>query len=433
MKRILGWTVGLIVTAILALGITWAIYAPPQALRGTWKTEGYGLVLDVSALRIKVYQTSDIHCLPDQTIPGHMGLVNLIEGVTIAEVDDRMIINVAGTLNPIYADPIDAIPALCATPPANDPTSTFDVMWEVMNRHYAHFDLHGVDWAARKALRPAPGTRMSDADLLALLKEALTDLDDGHTYVATGDTIWSPSEPTTWHNDRHMMRDATLAVVADLSEPSETGLRVGWATPTIGYVYMTHMDPQAGIGQRAHIAASSAFGQIRDYFAQADGIILDVRYNPGGSDDISMAYAGFFTDTTLPVFTKSTRTDKGYTAPFVAEITPQPNPLTDTPVVLLTGPYTGSAAEIFTLAMRELPQVTTLGQATSGGLSDILSVQLPNGWELGLSHQNYLTMDGTAFEGIGIPPDVTLPVDIDAARTGQDTTLEQAIVHLQAR
>lgn len=429
MKRTLIWVVGTLLAGIVAIGVSWVFNTPDKALRGVWKTEGYGLMLDVSATTIDVYQYSDLHCVLDQTIPGHTWLVNFLEGVTFTSEDDRLLLAVSGTLNPIYADEIDTLPASCDDVPANDPTTTFDVMWEVMNTHYAHFDTHGIDWAARKNLRPAPGTALNDADMLALIKDALTGLDDGHTYIATGTEVWSPSLPAAWHDDRHMVRDTTIAAVPDLSETSPTGLRVGWATPDIGYVYMADMDPDAGIGQRQDVAASHAFSQIEDFLAGAKGIILDVRYNPGGSDDVSMAYAGYFTQTAIPAFTKTTRTETGYTAPHLAMLEPKANAL-DMPVVVLTSPYTGSAAEIFTMTMRELPQVTTMGTPTSGGLSDVMSVKLPNGWELGLSHQIYTTMAGENFERVGITPDITVDLDLQAAQAGTDNVLNAAIAHL---
>jgi len=176
----------------------------------------------------------------------------------------------------------------------------------------------------------------------------------------------------------------------------------------------------------------TAFGQIIDYFQanETKALILDLRYNPGGTDNVSMAYAGFFTQSSLPVFRKQTRITTGMTAPFTATLAPQ-----DThwpgPVILLTTRYTASAAEIFTLAMRELPQVVTLGEPTSGGLSDVMTSTLPNGWVLGLSNQVYETNDGGAYEATGIPPDVPFPVDIPAAQTGTDTMLAAAIARLQ--
>jgi len=102
------------------------------------------------------------------------------------------------------------------------------------------------------------------------------------------------------------------------------------------------------------------------------------------------------------------------------------SPLTQ-PVILLTSKLTGSAAEILTLSMGDMAQVTTMGEATGGGLSDIASFTLPNGWNLGLSHQTYRTMDGALYEGIGIPPDIPFEIDGDAFVRGQDPLLDAAL------
>ena len=187
------------------------------------------------------------------------------------------------------------------------------------------------------------------------------------------------------------------------------------------------MQPKTGFGQRQNVVASQAFEQVAAYFAQAKAVIVDVRYNPGGSDDVALTYAGSFTPIARPVFTKTTRTQTGYTAPFTAHLTPQVAQIT-VPTLLLTGPYTGSAAEVFTLAMRELPQVTVMGAATDGGLSDIMSVTLPNQWQFGFSHQIYTTMHGENFERVGITPDITLDLAPTAAT---DLILLHAIEYLE--
>lgn len=96
-------------------------------------------------------------------------------------------------------------------------------------------------------------------------------------------------------------------------------------------------------------------------------------------------------------------------------------------IILLTGPLTASSAEIFTLAMRELSQVTVLGAPTAGALSDILDVTLPNGWTLGLSNQRCLDARGALFEATEMPPDLARPVDLAGFSAGRDSLLAKAI------
>ena len=78
------------------------------------------------------------------------------------------------------------------------------------------------------------------------------------------------------------------------------------------------------------------------------------------------------------------------------------------PVVVLTSRKTGSASEWFTLAMKTLPNVTTVGDTTNGSFSPQLHRELPNGWSFALSTQIVASADYKIYEGVGIPPDITV-------------------------
>ena len=77
------------------------------------------------------------------------------------------------------------------------------------------------------------------------------------------------------------------------------------------------------------------------------------------------------------------------------------------------------------------PHITRIGEHTQGVFSDVLGRTLPNGWQLGLPNELFLTEDGAYFDGPGIPPDIEVPVfrrnDLDA---GLDPALERAVAHL---
>jgi carboxyl-terminal processing protease len=78
----------------------------------------------------------------------------------------------------------------------------------------------------------------------------------------------------------------------------------------------------------------------------------------------------------------------------------------------MTSNVTVSAAEILTLAMRALPNVTHVGETTRGSLSDMLAKRLPNGWSVTLSNEVYLDAHGKGWEGAGIAPSLAIPVFI---------------------
>ena len=101
-------------------------------------------------------------------------------------------------------------------------------------------------------------------------------------------------------------------------------------------------------------------------------------------------------------------------------------------VIVLTSQLTGSAAEILTMALRERPNVITMGQPTSGGLSGVLGFKLANGWDLALSHQIYRTLDGQSFNNVGIPPDVAFSINAAPLLAGKDPLLRAAFMQARA-
>ena len=421
--------IGVAATAALA---SWVIHMPKADLRGVWQTEGYGLVLDVGALSIDIYETSAISCLPSMQVPAHLGLIRMIEGIDLRLDSGRLTLSIDGTIGPIRADRVNALPDACKVGSPQRPGTAqqnFDVFWAKMNEHYAFFDLHGVDWAARRAaLRPGQDEVLTDDALFARMTAALAGLDDEHlTLVSDGET-YSPALRPDWYENRQQMRDAAWAQIpGGMTEVADTGLAYGFAAPGVGYISIARMNASPSLGTSREAFAAKAFAPVAAAMAEARMIIVDIRYNPGGSDLIGLAYAGYFTALALPVLSKTTRTDTGYSTPFHHVLQPQGGPVLSQPVILLTGSLTASAAEIFTLAMRELPHVTVIGTPTAGALSDLLDVTLPNGWTLGLSHQRYLDHRGLRNEKIGIPPDVLRPVDLAGFASGHDSLLAEAV------
>lgn len=433
----LRWLLWLIGLGVAAFAVSWLFTMPGKDIRGTWATDGYGLHLDIGRAVIDIYEVTDISCHRAQRIPAHIWMIRATQDITLSRDDNRLRIDAGGMLGPIMADQTTGLPQTCPqTPPApGSARDNFDVLWQAMAENYAFFDLHGVDWAQRRAaMRPAPDSSLPDDALLDMFKDTLAGLDDGHVTIRTADgAIHSPARRPDWFADRHMVRDNTLAQFDDLKTVANTGLLYGWAAPGIGYVYMTHMDTSGGINAKAADQARNGFAEIALAFAAADGIILDLRYTPGGSDDVALAYASYFTDQPVTALTKTTRTQNGDTAPSTATLVPVGSFHVDQPTVILTSGFTAGAAEVFAMTMRQFRQVTLMGTPTAGVFSDVASFTLPNGWMLGLSHQSYRDAAGISYEGSGIPPHITVAIDTDAAAAGRDTTLEQAIARLSSR
>lgn len=103
------------------------------------------------------------------------------------------------------------------------------------------------------------------------------------------------------------------------------------------------------------------------------------------------------------------------------------------PVVVLTGPRTASAAEVFAAALRESGRARVLGETTCGCVLGIRRRHtLSDGGVLDISEMDYRTADGARLEGAGLRPDEEVAPTRDDLRRGRDAALQRAVAVLKA-
>lgn len=159
-----------------------------------------------------------------------------------------------------------------------------------------------------------------------------------------------------------------------------------------------------------------------------------MRLNGGGYDEVGLAIASRFTDQRRQAMSKTARGYYGETKPVTADIYPEGNAPYLKPVIIIAGPDTASAAEVFLIAMNNLPNVTIMGENSSGDLSNILGKQLPNGWEFGLSNEVYLDHLGKSHEVIGFPPEINVTVfSLEELENKRNSAIETALSTLGYR
>jgi len=438
MMSILRYAFGAVGLAIAAFVISWIVYMPNSAERGVWLHPGNGNILELGRLRADMYNQTSFGCTKTAAFPAHMGLVYLLEGAWVERSQDQLKLLIATGIEDQSFDPIDALPTQCSQSIEPTADAVFETMWAAMNENYPFFDLYGVDWDERHAFSPAPAA--SDAELFAAMSEALTGLDDGHVQLIAGDLgYFTPSVAPKWMPEPELEREDLSQIARDtmaipLTRSELAPIDYGMSADGIGYVLIGGMWVNNGFGQSELNAAKRAFAEISLVLQSARGLIIDIRYNPGGSDGIPLTYAGFFIPDAVTVIKKRTKAGDGWVDPGEAAIVPAPaDQQLSQPTVLLISDLTGSAAEIFTIAMREIPQVTVMGEPTGGGLSDIHGITLPNGWQFGMSNQEYLTNAGELFEGVGVPPDIPFEIDGAALQKGRDMLLVAAIEYLNSK
>lgn len=188
----------------------------------------------------------------------------------------------------------------------------------------------------------------------------------------------------------------------------------------IGYLaFNGFMDPM-----RIMTAYNSAIKE----FMEADGLIIDLRGNPGGIGGMAMGMAGWLvSDESQFLGTMKTRQTE---LKFVV------NPRVKTfagPVVVLVDGLSGSTAEIFAGGLKDLGRATIVGSRTAGAALPAQIKKLPNGDGLLYAVANYVSQGGEVLEGQGVVPHIEAPPTREALLAGRDLALEVAIAVINGR
>lgn len=150
----------------------------------------------------------------------------------------------------------------------------------------------------------------------------------------------------------------------------------------------------------------------------ATKLIFDVRFNPGG-------YAKELVDILDYLLPKGDllRTED---VSGKVEVETSDEKCLQMPMAVLVNGDSYSAAEFFAAALSEREWATVVGEQTTGKGYYQVTYSLPDGSAVGLSIGKYFTAKGVSLEGVGITPDVVVPVDENTASAIYAGTIEAA-------
>lgn len=135
--------------------------------------------------------------------------------------------------------------------------------------------------------------------------------------------------------------------------------------------------------------------------SDAEGMILDMRGNPGGSFDAAIKVADLFLDRAIIASTKGRKSeDAVYYNAEAGDL------LNGKPIIVLIDGETASAAEILAAALQEQGRATLVGTRTFGKASVQQLFNLPGGSVLSVTRAFYYTPSGILIEGRGVIPDI---------------------------
>jgi C-terminal processing protease CtpA/Prc len=247
-------------------------------------------------------------------------------------------------------------------------------------------------------------------------------------------------------------RNSTVDVV--VQDPNGTPRPVR-LTRSERYFNDTNLDPPQrqvmrtlgpGIGyfqaNQMHQSVADAFSNFIENTTPLTGLILDLRYNGGGSDAAGFDIVSRLIDRPLdgPVYeVTSYQADRRAVRepPEVIRTQPKISPARGKrftgPLVVLIGEQTHSAAESgFLSAIRARKESLLVGEPTAGSTGQPLVFPLAGGGIGAVCSRRSLASDGRPFVGIGFTPDIRIDLTSADLASGSDGALEKALAALRA-
>ncbi len=186
----------------------------------------------------------------------------------------------------------------------------------------------------------------------------------------------------------------------------------------IGYIRVTQFNEQTFDGLKSAMAKFQS--EIpADKFK---GYIVDLRNNPGGLLDQSIAVSNAFLERGEIVSTRGRNADE------TQRYNARPGDLSKgKPVVVLINGGSASASEIVAGALQDHKRATIIGTRSfgKGSVQTIIPLGQNNG-ALRLTTARYYTPSGRSIQAKGIDPDIQILQDVPDELKGRDTTKGEA-------
>lgn len=191
-------------------------------------------------------------------------------------------------------------------------------------------------------------------------------------------------------------------------------------------------DPDARVGYIAFnifmIPIVAQFERAMVELRDADGIVIDLRGNPGGVGAMAGALARFFV-------TEKQRLGTMYMRGAELQFNAEPVVVTSAgerlspftgPLALVIDGTSASTSEVFAGGLRAIGRARTFGEPSAGMALPAAMSRLPSGDVLLHAIADYLNSDGTRLEGDGVPTDHPVLVRRADLLDGVDAPLREA-------
>ncbi len=183
-------------------------------------------------------------------------------------------------------------------------------------------------------------------------------------------------------------------------------VRARLLAPGFGYLRISHFQADTGRDAAQKLAA------INPKDKPLQGLVLDLRSNPGGLLNAAVEAADVFLDSGVIVSTKGRLpyANSEYRAK-------RGDALKGAPIVILADGGTASAAEVLAGALRDHRRALIMGAPSFGKGSVQTVLPLDNGDSLKLTTSRYYSPSGRSIQASGLVPDVAIAENVELRAT----------------
>lgn len=219
--------------------------------------------------------------------------------------------------------------------------------------------------------------------------------------------------------------DHARGAISEVPDQAGKIHRIGWIDLPAFYA--------GGTGEEAASSAKDMRDLIeRMKTASIEGLVVDLRYNPGGALPEAVAVSELFLPRGAVMFLR------GHEGDIMALTAKEQPPAYTGPLVILTSARSASASEAFTGAMRlhrravVVGDTTTFGKGTTQAYIDLarlpgIDARVAGDWgTLRLTSAQYYLPDGSPAQQVGVKSDIVLPIT-NTADGETESTLPHAL------
>jgi len=425
---------------------------------GIWKSQGYSFYLNIEDSIVERYQYTSVSCfkasggyLPKVTIVDE-NYINIVSEIHLNS-STRMSIRRPQDVNFVVLDKISSLPNVCSSEPVNTALMNVEIVWRSIYENYAYFNESGrEEW--RKLYKQFQkksndidsriylNSQEEKVEVYYLIESLLAQIEDGHSF------LYAPDIPIlSFPNLSKKTDKINLYEETDIVDEFNQLIGISYCEDELttnanakifhcrlnGGAYYISISSLGGFseidlyGKESNKALVAGLGNIGAQLRAKESIIIDLRFNNGGSIPFANIIASFFSGRRYVSSFLQTKLNMNDSAGFTSKQVVGYSLGNKTSeikrkIYVLTSDYTASAAEYLTANFRE-NGATLIGENTRGVFSPVLLRSLPNGWFYSISNQKMTLKNGKVIEKLGVSPDIREAIDIRKSIKSKNDTL----------